>query len=80
MDCAEHEELSAMRKMYCLGGTVIVVSLATPAIALRGGGWTTVGADAHRTAAVRTDPKIYLGTYDGECGVRSLFSQLVRTG
>jgi hypothetical protein len=67
--------------MYWLGWTVIVVSLATPAIAQRGGGgWTTVAAEAQRTAAVRTDPKIYLGTYDGECGVRSLFSQLVRTG
>src|SRR5688572_7126250 len=48
-----------MRKMNCLGWTAIVVSLATPVLAQRGGGgWTTVGADAQRTAAVRTDPKI----------------------
>ena len=48
-----------MRKMYWLGCTILVVSVAVPALAQRGGGgWTTVGADAQRTASVRTDPKI----------------------
>ena len=69
-----------MRKMYCLGWTAIVVSLATPVLAQRGGGgWTTVGADAQRTAAVRTDPKISVASMQ-KPGFQFLWKRRLDTG
>jgi hypothetical protein len=66
--------------MYCLGWTVIVVSLATPVLAQRGGGaWTTVGADAQRTAAVRTDPKISVASMQ-KPGFQFLWKRRLDTG
>src|SRR5687768_16134247 len=55
-----------MRKIGCLLGWTSAVMLAAVLTSYaqgRGGSaWTTVGGDAQRTAAVRTDPKISLAS------------------
>jgi hypothetical protein len=51
-----------MRKIFCLfcwTSVVALTAMVTSYAQGRGGGaWTTVGADAQRTASLRTDPKI----------------------
>ena len=69
-----------MRKLYCFVWTVVVVSIATPVLAQRGGGgWNTVGADAQRTAAVRTDPKISVASMQTP-GFQFLWKRKLDTG